>query len=62
MKLSDYVHNGILPISYESALQDVRNRVVCDYVSEEDAILLLDNMVKLPYYTHIDSTSEEIYE
>jgi len=39
MKLSDYVHNGILPISYESALQDVRNRVVCDYVFEEDVIL-----------------------
>lgn len=39
VKLSDYLDNGILPISYESALQDVRNRVVCDYVSEEDAIL-----------------------
>lgn len=39
MKLFDYLDNGILPISYESALQDVRNRVVCDYVSEEDAIL-----------------------
>lgn len=39
IKLSDYLDNGILPISYESALQDVRDRVVCDYVSEEDAIL-----------------------
>lgn len=39
MNLSDYLDNGILPISYESALQDVRNRVICDYVSEEDAIL-----------------------
>lgn len=39
IKLSDYLDNGILPISYESALQDVRDRVVCDYVSEEDAII-----------------------
>ena len=39
MKLFDYLDNRILLISYESALQDVRNRVVCDYVSEEDAIL-----------------------
>ena len=39
IKLSDYLDNGILPISYKSALQDVRDRVVCDYVSEEDAIL-----------------------
>lgn len=23
---------------------------------------LIDNMVKIPYYTHIDITSEEIYE
>lgn len=26
------------------------------------AIFILDNMVKIPYITHIDNTSEEIYE
>lgn len=39
LRISDYLNNGIIPISYESALRDVKDRVVCDYVSEKEAIL-----------------------
>ena len=39
LSISDYLNNGIIPISYMSALQDIKDRVVCDYVSEEDVIL-----------------------
>lgn len=38
LKISDYQNNGITPISYNSALQDIKDRVVCDYVSDKDAI------------------------
>ena len=39
LRISDYLNNGIIPISYEAALRDVKDRVVCDYVSEKEAIL-----------------------
>lgn len=39
LKISDYLNNGIEPISYRSALQDVKDRIVGDYVSKEVAIL-----------------------
>lgn len=38
LKISDYQNNGITSISYQSALQDVKERVVCSYVSAEEAI------------------------
>lgn len=38
LKIEDYLKNGIRAISYKSALQDVKDRVVCDKVSETEAI------------------------
>ena len=38
LRISDYLNNGITPISYKSALKDAKDRVVCDYVSEEEVI------------------------
>lgn len=38
LRISDYLNNGITPISYKSALKDTKDRVVCDYISKEDAI------------------------
>lgn len=38
LKINDYLKKGIMPISYESACQDVKARVVCDHVSEEEAL------------------------
>lgn len=42
LRISDYLNNGITPISYKSALQDAKDRVVCDYVSEKEVISELE--------------------
>lgn len=38
LRVEDYLKKGILPISYKFALQDVKDRIVCDRVSEKEAI------------------------
>lgn len=38
LQINDYLKNGINPICYDSARQDVKDRIVCDYVSEEKAL------------------------
>lgn len=38
LRIDDYLRNGIMPITYASALQDVKDRVVCDKVTEEEAV------------------------
>ncbi len=38
ISIDDYLLNGIRPISYESALDEVKNRVVCEWVSENTAV------------------------
>lgn len=39
LRIEDYLKKGIIPISYNSALQDVKDRIVCDRVSEKEAVL-----------------------
>lgn len=38
ISINDYLVNGIRPISHESALEDVKKRVVCEWVSENEAV------------------------
>lgn len=38
ISIDDYLLNGIRPISYESALDEVKSRVVCKWVSENTAV------------------------
>ena len=38
LRIEDYFKKGIMPISYNSALQDVKDRIVCDRVSEKEAV------------------------
>lgn len=45
LRIEDYLTNGIMPICYESALQDVKDRVVCDEVSEIEAVTKFQEML-----------------
>ena len=38
ISIDDYLLNGIRPISYESALYEVKSRVICEWVSENTAV------------------------
>ena len=38
ISIDDYLLNGIRPISYESALDEVKSRVVCKWVSENTGL------------------------
>lgn len=38
ISIDDYLLNGIRPISYESALHEVKSRVICEWVSENTAV------------------------